>query len=261
MRLPKKTIKIILIIAIVIFIFSYFQKNRLPAKEEILTELYQAPIQTETKEVPFKVERGGIIYDITPLFNYELYGLVVSKHNSKNWLDYYHEQWEDFINLKDVCVVWGENIETGVYRELKFKNGSYTCYIDFKSGVDKNAVYQRFKNETLSNNHLLSADESINKKIMSAQEGDQIYLKGYLVHYSHDDFQRGSSITRADAGNGACETIYLTDFKIIKEANAFWRVAFFITRYLIIVSIIILLVLLFRGGDFKRGSVIRDLHE
>ena len=187
--------------------------------------------------------------------------MVVSKHNSKSWLDYYHKQWEDFINLKDVCVIWGENIETGVYRDLKFKNGSFTCYMDFKSGVDKNAAYQKFKNEALSNNHLLSADESINKKIIKAQEGDQIYLRGYLVRYSHDDFQRGSSITRTDAGNGACETIYLTDFRIIKEANVFWRVVFSLIKYLMIVLIIILLVLLFKGGGFKRGPVTRDLHE
>jgi hypothetical protein len=261
MKLFKKIIKIILLIAIVIFIFSYFQKNKLPAKEEILPELYQAPMQTETNEAPFKVERGGVIYDITPLFNYELYGLVVSGHNSKSWLDYYHEKWEDFINLKDVCVIWGENIQTGVYQELKFKNGSYTCYMDFKSGVDKNAVYQKFKNEALSNNHLLSADEPINKKIMSAREGDQIYFKGYLVRYSHDDFQRGSSVTRADAGNGACETIYLTDFRIIKGVNIFWRIVYSCAKYLTIILIIILLILLLKGGDFKRESVIRDLHE
>jgi hypothetical protein len=261
MKLFKKIIKIISIVAVVIFIISYFQKDKFPQKEDISPELYQAPIQTETNEAPFKVERGGVIYDITPLFNYELYGLVVSKHNSKSWLDYYHEKWEDFINLKDVCVIWGENIQTGVYRELKFKNGSYTCYMDFKSGVDKNAAYQKFKNEALSNNHLLSTDELINKKVMKAQKGDQVYFKGYLVQYAHDDFQRGSSVTRTDAGNGACETIYLIDFKIIKEANAFWRIVYSCAKYLIIFSIIILLVLLLKGGDFKRGPEIRDLHE
>lgn len=261
MKLFKKTIKIILLIAIIIFIYSYFQKDRLPKKEDILPELYQAPIQTETSEASFKAERGGIVYNITPLFDYELYGLVVSGHNSKSWLDYYHEKWEDFINLKDVCVVWGDNIETGVYQELKFKNGSYTCYIDSKSGVDKNAAYQKFKNEALSNNHLLSTDESINKKVMKAQKGDQVYFKGYLVQYAHDDFQRGSSVTRVDAGNGACETIYLTDFKIIKGASAFWRIAYSFSMYLIIVSIIILLFLLFKGGGFKREPEIKNLHE
>jgi len=156
MNLFKNTVKIILLIGIVIFIYSYSQKGKLPKKEEILPELYQEPIQTETEKPPFKVERGGIIYDITPLFNYELYGLVVSEYNSKSWLDYYHEEWKDFINLKDVCVVWGDNVETEVYQELKFHNGSFTCYIDSKSGADKTAVFQKFKDSALSNNHLLS---------------------------------------------------------------------------------------------------------
>jgi hypothetical protein len=261
MNLIRKTIKIILLTAIIIFIVSYFQKDRLPGKEEILPELYRAPIQTETDKEPFKIEKGGITYEITPLFDYELYGLVVSGHNSKSWLDYYHEKWEDFINLKDVCVIWGGNIESEVYQEMKFKNGSFTCYADFKSGVDRNVIYQKFKNEALSNNHLLSADGEINKKIRKARDGDQIHLKGYLVQYAHDDFQRGSSITRTDSGNGACETIYLTDFRIIKEANIFWRLVFTSVKYLIIILIIILLVLLLRGGGFKRLPEVKNFKE
>lgn len=257
MNLFKNTVKIILLIGIVIFIYSYSQKDKLPKKEEILPGLYQEPIQTETEKPPFKVDRGGIIYDITPLFNYELYGLVVSKHNSKSWLDYYHEEWKDFINLKDVCVVWGDNVETEVYQELKFHNGSFTCYIDSKSGVDKTAVFQKFKDSALSNNHLLSENDIINQKIMRAEEGDQIYLKGYLVQYSQDEFKRGSSVSRTDTGNGACETIYITDFEIIKEANVFWRLTYSYVKYLIIVSIILLLILFFKGSDFKPKKLAR----
>jgi len=262
MNLFKNTVKIILLIGIVIFIYSYSQKGKLPKKEEILPELYQEPIQTETEKPPFKVERGGIIYDITPLFNYELYGLVVSEHNSKSWLDYYHEEWKDFINFKDVCVVWGDNVETEVYQELKFHNGSFTCYIDSKSGADKTAVFQKFKDSALSNNHLLSENDIINQKIMRAEEGDQIYLKGYLVQYSQqDEFKRGSSVSRTDTGNGACETIYITDFEIIKEANVFWRLTYSYVKYLIIVSIILLLILFFTGSDFTHESNRKNLQE
>ena len=249
MKLFKNAIKVILLIGIIILIYSYFQKDKLPSEKDILPELYEDPIQTETEKPPFKVYRGGITYDIVPLFNYELYGLVVSENNSKNWLDYYHEKWQDFINLKDVCVVWGENIESGVYQDLKFRNGSFTCYIDFKSGVDKKEVFQEFRNNALSNNHLLSEDDAISQKIIRAKKGDQIHLKGYLVRYSHDEFKRGSSVTRTDEGNGACETIYLTDFEIIKEANVFWRLVYSYVKYLIIALIILLLVLIFKGSD------------
>ena len=39
MNLFKNTVKIILLIGIVIFIYSYSQKGKLPKKEEILPEL------------------------------------------------------------------------------------------------------------------------------------------------------------------------------------------------------------------------------
>lgn len=239
----KKILKIIFVVSLIVFACAYFQKDKLPEKEQILSELYQAPIQSKTFEEPFTIEKNGIVYEITPLFEYELYGLVVTEHSSGSWLDYYREKWKDFINLKDLCVVWGENIESRVYQELTFKSGSYTCYIDFKSGVDRKGAYEKFKNEALSNNHLLSENDELNQRILKAQRGDQVYLKGYLAKYSHDDFSRGSSTTRSDSGNGACETIYLTDFEIIKEANVFWRLAYSVSGYLIITSAIFLVIM------------------
>jgi len=260
MNLFKNTVKIILLFGIVIFIYSYSRKDKLPDKEEILPELYQEPIQTGTEKSPFEVEKGGIIYNITPLFNYELYGLVVSEHDSKSWFDYYHEALKDFINLKDVCVVWGDNIETEVYQELKFNNGSFTCYIDSKSDTDNATVFQKFKNSALSNNHLLSENDIINQQIIRAEKGDQIYLKGYLVQYSRQNgFKRGSSVSRTDTQDGACETIYITDFEIIKEANIGWRLTYTYVKYLIIVSIIILSILLLNGSDFTRRSKREDV--
>ncbi len=71
---------------------------------------------------------------------------------------------------------------------------------------------------------LLATDEFVAKDIMEATVGDQIYFKGYLSHYSHNQgFKRGTSIVRTDRGNGACETVFITDFQILKEANIVWR--------------------------------------
>ena len=59
---------------------------------------------------------------------------------------------------------------------------------------------------------------------MDAKVGDQIYFKGYLSNYSHNQgFKRGTSTVRTDKGNGACETVFITDFQILKEANMVWR--------------------------------------
>lgn len=242
----RKVIKITLLIGIALFIYSYFQKDNLPPKDEILSELYQAPLQTETQASPFKIEKEGIIYDIAPLFNYELYGLVVSYHHSESWFDYYHERWKDFINLKDICVIWGNNIETEVYKDLKFSNGSFTCYFESKRSIDGQGVLKKFRYDAGSNNHLLSGSEQINSEILKAEKGDQIYLKGYLVQYSHDNQPfRNSSATRSDTGNGACETIYLADFKILKKANSFWRSANSFSKYLIAACLVFLIIFVF----------------
>ena len=60
---------------------------------------------------------------------------------------------------------------------------------------------------------------------MRAGPGDEVRIKGVLANYQNTatGFDRGTSISRTDTGNGACETIYVTDFEIAKEANRGWR--------------------------------------
>jgi len=243
-----KIIKIIFSISIILFIVSLFQIEKLPDKSEILSRLKKDPIQTETKVLPFEVEKNEIVYVIKPLYDYELNGMIVSYHHSSNWLDYYHKKWEDFLNLKDICVIWNENIESGVYKKMKFKSGSFTCYAEFKPNTTEED-WSKFRIDNLSNNHLLSNNKKINKKILSAKKGDQIYFKGYLVEYSIKDgsFKRGSSTTRTDLKGGACETIFIEDFQILKKANAPWRDIYEISKYLLIGSFIVLVLSFFKN--------------
>jgi len=56
---------------------------------------------------------------------------------------------------------------------------------------------------------------------METSVGDQIYFKGYLAEYAHSNrtFTRGTSTSRTDTGNGACETVYVEDYQILRQAN------------------------------------------
>jgi len=247
----KRLTKIVLLVSVILFICAYFQKAKLPEGHDIVRELSQEPIQTETAEAPFQIEQGGIIYTIEPLYDYELCGLVVSYHHSKSWFDYYHERWSDYINIKDICVIWGTNVENNIYKKMDFSSGNWTCYMKFKKDTTQED-WQHFSYEALSNNHLLSDNRQISKEILNAKKGDQIYLKGYLVQYSHGEgFRRGTSTTRTDMGNGSCETIYVTDFRIIKKANTFWHSLYSYTKYLIIFSVIILIVFLLIPPSYR----------
>lgn len=251
-----KIIKIILLLSILFFAVSFFQKDKLPDSNDILEELYQDPIQIETSEPPFEIKKEEITYTITPLYSYEIYGMITTYNRSTSWFDYYHEKWKDFLNVKDLCVIWGDNIRTEVYKSMKFKSGSFTCYAKFKSNTTQD-IWSKFRNDNLSNNHLLTDNEEINEMIMKAEKGDQVYIKGYLVSYSHSNgsFYRGSSISRTDKGDKACETIYVTDFKILKKANSLWHSVYSFFGYLIIICLVLLFISFLYSVTATRKSI------
>ncbi len=240
-------LRLTLLISIGLFSISYLLKDDLPDADEILDELLQQPVQTPVEMDPFEVEADEIVYTIAPLHAYELYGLVVSDHNCGTWWDiYHHDQWKDFINVKDLCVLWGSNVETEVYKDMRFTSDSWTCTYYWPN----HEVGARFNHTGLSNNHLLSHDESVTEALLKASRGDQIYLRGYLAEYSHSNgaFHRGTSVDRTDAGNGACETIFVKDFEILRMGNPFWRTTFTVSKYGIVASLLLIVIRFFRSA-------------
>jgi hypothetical protein len=220
------------------FVFRY----RLPDKSLILEPLLQNPVQTsDGVPEPFDVTRKGITYTVTPLFSYELWGMIVSYHDSASIVDISHRQWKDFINTKDLCVIWGRNVESGVYKRMTFRNRDFTCfyrYPDRETG-------RLFTENALSNNHILPADPLVADSVLKARKGDQVHFKGWLVSYGikGTPYARRSSTVRTDRGNGACEVVYVTELEILREANAAWRTLFKVSLGLIGLSIAALIFL------------------
>jgi hypothetical protein len=243
MVVMKKLAKIVLVVSLFLLGISFFQKEKSPPKENILESLSQEPAQSETTAASFKATVDEIVYTIEPLYEYELRGMVVSYFDANSWLDYFHKDWGDFLNIKDLCVIWGENARSGVYEKMKFKTQSWACFYQWPDRV----TGSRFRGNQLSNNHLLSDDSEINQKIMKVKKGDQVYIKGFLASYSHSngEFKRGTSTTREDQGNGACETIYVTDFQVLKKANQGWWLVYKTSQYLIVACLLFLVISFF----------------
>lgn len=237
-----KILKIVLIISVIVFFVSWYEKDRLPGKSDIIADLYTHPVQDRIEMDAFEIKTEDQVYIIEPLYTYELFGLVVSQHDCGAWFDmYHHDSWQDFINVKDLCVIWGQNIETQVYKDMTFKNQSFTCNYSWPNAQ----VLGRFCKTCLSNNHLLTQNQAIKARLMDTGVGDQIYLKGYLAKYRNNTMLhgRGTSTTRTDTGNGACETIYIKDYQVLKPATPVWRVLFKLSRYLGLCSVFLMLVL------------------
>ena len=218
----SKVFRLGLLACLGIWLLALRFDDRLPLSGSIFPQLYNEPLQAgDGVPAPFQVSVKKMSYTVKPLFHYELWGLVVSQHRSDSLLDISHRRWNDFLNIKDLCVVWGRNIRSGVYREMKFWNRDFTCMCEFPD----EEIARLFSASHLSNNHLLCADKRLSRQILRARPGDPVYFKGYLAEYSQpaNQFFRGTSRSRDDTGDGACETVYVTEFRILKRANPVWR--------------------------------------
>jgi len=199
-------------------VLTWLRQDDLPPPETYGTQPLPAPRQQPTSRRPFAVDAGGQRYQIEPLFDYELQGVVVSYHDADSFVDItHHDRWQDFLNLRDLCVLWGDNVRSGVYLDMDFSNDTWTCWAYWPDGE----TGARFRMDELSNNHLLTTDPAVQDALMAARPGDRVRFKGMLARYSNpaNGFSRGTSTTRDDRGNGACETVYLTDFEVVAPAN------------------------------------------
>lgn len=232
----EKILKWILIVSSLVLMGSYFYKDNLPEPEHYDLSNLKAPLQTTTIRPPFITQVNEQTYRIVPKYDYELYGVIVSYHDADEITDIYrHELWKDYINLRDLCVIWGENVSSGVYKKMDFKNTTWTCWA---SWPDRETGRQ-FGMHKLSNNHLLSDSELVNKALLSAEPGDHIRLVGVLADYenSASGFFRKTSTSRNDTGNGACETVYVDEFSVIKKANTSIRTVYDVAWWLLVISL------------------------
>ncbi len=248
MRAPKlltpsqrEVVKVILLAGLVLFLLAIIFRNRWPGEDEFRPELFQEPVQEPGNvPAPFDVAQKGSNYTVYPQFNYELWGMVVSSHYAGSFLDYAHEMWKDYLNIKDLCVIWGKNLETGAFRKINFWSRDFTCYYSWSNPE----ISRTFSLSHISNNHLITENSRLRKLVKSIKRGDQIHLSGWLAKYGHKGSKvvRGTSTTRKDTGGQACETVYVTEFEVLKRANPGWR-ALVPVSLLIIASSILLLFL------------------
>ena len=220
-----KTSNFLIVGSLLTLLVSFWNRNDLPRDAEFRPEVLAEPQQTATRTKAFDATYKGIDYLVEPEYEYDLAGMVVSfRHHDGN--SRMHFRANDHLNMMDVCVVWGDTANNGLLHKLKFWNGIFTCNVQTR---DQEA-WEAFRMEQLSNNHLISDDDYIRDKVKDIRIGDQIRVQGYLASYSNEaGGKRGTSTTRTDTGDGACETLFVEKFDIIGPATSFWRTSMWVS--------------------------------
>jgi hypothetical protein len=219
MTIPKPLVQIFFLLGLIALGVGLYLRQLMPDYQTVLPSTLKEPRQTATAKAPFRVKVKGVEYMIKPVADYEISGVVVSHHDTAVFWDYIHAAANDHINVADLCIVWGNNLKSNNYRQLRYSNGQFTCNVSTKS----DAIWSTFDQDSLSNNHLLTDEIGAAKRIRKFKVGDQVRVKGYLAIYSHNTgmaFERGTSTVRTDRGNGACETIFVSDVELLKPTSS-----------------------------------------
>ncbi len=206
-----------LVAGLALLVSGFVFDGHLPERADLLASVRTEPLQTPVAAPTFGAHAGKVDYRIAPVADYDITGLVVSRHDADTWWDWIHAASNDHLNVVDLCMIWGANAADGAYEKMSFSSGQFVCYVSGKDWDVWKPQYLR----ALSNNHLLTENPVIARQLRRVRVGDQVRLRGQLVSYSHDAgfaFTRGTSTTREDTGNGACETIFVRDLEVLRTA-------------------------------------------
>ena len=224
----------VVVLSIVVLVVAFWNRNAIPADIDYVDAIHDEPRQPPTRKPGFDVVYNETRYRVEPEFDYDITGMVVSyRHHDGN--SRMHRRANDHLNMLDVCVIWGENLENPRLDKIDFWNGIFSCIVKTRDGL----AWQAFDIYKLSNNHLISDREGVREQVTGLRIGDQIRIRGYLASYTNPaGVTRGTSTTRLDTGDGACETIYVEKFDILRPARIGWRMTMWVALLSLIASLV-----------------------
>ena len=233
----RSATNVVIVISFLWLLVSFWNRNELPGSIDYIAGIANEPQQTGTDRRSFEAVWDGVAYRVDPEYDYDLVGMIVSfRHHDEN--SRMHRLADDHLNMLDVCVVWGNNTSGAQLDKIDFWNGIFTCNVKTRD----QAAWESFDMYQLSNNHLISDDDFIRDQVRKVKVGDQVRIQGVLASYESPGGLRGTSTTRTDTGDGACETIYVDHFEILQPATSYWR----ISMYAALATLSVGLILFFR---------------
>jgi hypothetical protein len=221
------------VILLVTLCVTFFARKSIRSVSEITPGALRQPLQERTSGRPVEFKKGEYHYTITPLYNYDITALVTHNINYKKFSVYQYSA----VVPADLCLIWGGNLARKVHRE-----SSVRFTQDVRFGLVMWGPKVDFDTGEFSNNHLVTNDPEIEKKINSISPGDQVRIKGKLVNMTataigpvkwpdRPKYEWRTSTVRTDDRGGACEIIHVEDIEVLKKGNELSHLLFRISLY------------------------------
>ncbi len=245
----------ITVLSAAIWVSLILLKPGLPMQNQIAEEIrFTTPRQTPTDSMHILKKFPEYTYTITPLFDYQIKGVVVSHHSTPPFPDASGKS--NMFDTRDLCLVWGENAINGSFRQVHFSSNNFSCEWKMTSSGKQPLV-----NTDISNNHIVPATAEIEKTLKQIKIGDQVELTGKLIKYKVTGNKSGrllgehiASTRRVDTGNNAYEVLYLTDMRMIKQNVPWWFPIRTIAKYIALSTLVLWFVLISQPKPFMRDD-------
>jgi len=242
--------KFLALILLFCLIVTFFTRNNYRNVKDIAPEVLSEPYQEKVSDSQLiKFQKNNYKYELTPIYDFEVNALIVSKMNYRT----FSIQKFDKVFPYDLCLIWGSNVSSGLYRKrtVKFSQDCRCCYVQWYGDVN-------FNWENFSNSHLVVNNSEVEHKLKSLVVGDQVKIKGKLVNvkahlsgkagtYDSSEYTWNSGVGKSGLGMGACKVIYVEDLEILKKANVVSYYLFQASLYGLMILMVWKLVSFFRA--------------
>lgn len=143
-------------------------------------------------------------YRITPLAEYQIRARVLGKER-------YRFGRESDLSPFDFALGWGPMSNQAIVDQLEISQSGRWYYWQAKSlPLPKQALIN-----SSANTHIIPANEEIGELLALIRVGEIVTMRGYLVAVkANDGWQWRSSLSRNDAGQGACEVFWVEKVEI-----------------------------------------------
>lgn len=182
------------------------------------------PAQTATQATPFQYK--GLT--ITPLADFAITARVVSTRsylfdaqavlqsvvqNGRDLLAVVQDG--EALSPLDLGLSWGQMSDNRFVQQVDFAQaGRFLSWRPKPPAVALPFENHEF-NRMVANMHMIPANHWVREVLMASKRDHIVSFKGYLVRISNPQgFYWSSSLSRDDTGDGACEVVWVTQFRI-----------------------------------------------
>lgn len=165
----------------------------------------KAPLPPYQSAIESPVTTTKNDYKITELASFNLTAKVLGKEN------YFFDQGSD-LSPVDLALGWGRMSDESVVNKISISQSGRW----YRWNTETFPIPRREIETHSANMHMIPANDKVKSALKRVRKGQIIQLFGSLVKVeSSKGWRWKSSLTREDTGGGACELIWVKDFKIL----------------------------------------------